>query len=124
MKTVTRVQDRTGNEEIEAAELGLPPSVQAALGELVNAAKDGLLALSVGVGLGVLHELMETEVDEVVGPKSQHDTERTAVRHGHEAGEVTLGGRRVGVQRPRVRWADGTEEVEIVTYEHFASGIR
>jgi putative transposase len=69
-----------------ASELVLPPSVQAALGELVNAAKDGLLALSVGVGLGVLHELMETEVDEVVGPKGQHDAARTAVRHGHEAG--------------------------------------
>ena len=121
MKTVTRVQDRTGNEEIEAAELGLPPSVQAALGELVNAAKDGLLALSVGVGLGVLHELMETEVDEVVGPKGQHDRDRDAVRHGHEAGEVTLGGRRVGVQRPRVRTADDSEEVALRTYEHFAS---
>jgi putative transposase len=77
--------------------------------------------LSVGVGLGVLHELMETEVDDVVGPKSQHDTERTAVRHGHEAGQVTLGGRRVGVQRPRVRTADDSEEVPLNTYEHFAS---
>jgi transposase-like protein len=121
MKTVTRAQDRTSNEQIEAGELALPPSVQAALGELVNAAKDGLLALSVGVGLGVLHELMETEVDEVVGPKSQHDPGRTAVRHGHEAGEVTLGGRRVGVQRPRVRTADDSEEVPLGTYEHFAS---
>jgi hypothetical protein len=96
MKTVTRAQDRTGNEEIGGAELALPASAQVALGELVNAAKDGLLALSVGVGLGVLHELMETEVDEVVGPKSQHDPQRTAVRHGHEAGEVTLGGRGSG----------------------------
>ncbi len=43
-------------------ELALPASVQATLGQLVNAAKDGLLALSVGVGLGVLHELMEVEV--------------------------------------------------------------
>ena len=121
MKTVTRAQDRTGSEEIEAGELALPPSVQAALGELVNAAKDGLLALSVGVGLGVLHELMETEVDEVVGPKGQHDPDRDAVCHGHEAGEVTLGGRRVGVQRPRVRSADDSEEVALGTYEHFAS---
>jgi transposase-like protein len=121
MKTVSPGQDRTGIERETAGELALPPSVQAALGELVNAAKDGLLALSVGVGLGVLHELMETEVDDVVGPKSQHDTERTAVRHGHEAGEVTLGGRRVGVQRPRVRTADDSEEVPLNTYEHFAS---
>ncbi len=31
----------------------LPVSVQATRGELVEAAKEGLLALSVGVGLGV-----------------------------------------------------------------------
>jgi len=30
-----------------------------------------LLALSVGVGLGVVHELMELEVDEVVGAKGK-----------------------------------------------------
>ena len=47
----------------------MPPRVQEALGELVGAAKEGLLALSVGVGLGVLAELLEEEVDEVVGPK-------------------------------------------------------
>jgi putative transposase len=120
MKTVSPVQDRTGIEEIEASELALPPSVQAVLGELVNAAKDGLLSLSVGVGLGVLHELMETEVDEVVGPKGKHDPDRVAVRHGHEGGEVTLGGRRVGVSRPRVRTADGGTEVTLGTYRHFA----
>ena len=77
--------------------------MQEALGELAGAAKEGLLALSVGVGLGVLHELMAAEVDEVVGPKGGHDPDRTAVRHGHEAGAVTLGGRRVAVERPRVR---------------------
>ncbi len=53
-----------------------------ALGELAGAAKEGLLALSVGVGLGVLHELMAAEVEEVVGPKGKHDPDRTAVRHG------------------------------------------
>ena len=75
----------------------LPERVQEALGQLVGAAKEGLLALSVGVGLGVLSELMEEEVDDVVGPKGKHNPERTAVRHGHEDGEVTLGGRRVEV---------------------------
>ena len=49
-------------EQVASMELALPASVQEALGELVNAAKDGLLALSVGVGLGVVHELMEAEV--------------------------------------------------------------
>ena len=104
---------------VEAAS-GLPLRVQEALGELVGAAQEGLLALSVGVGLGVLTELMEEEVGEVVGPKGRHDPERVAVRHGHEPGEVTLGGRRVGVERPRVRLADGSGELRLSTYEHFA----
>src|SRR3954464_11840608 len=99
----------------------LPERVQEALGELAGAAKEGLMALSVGVGLGVLHELMQAEVDEVVGPKGRHDPGRSAVRHGHEGGEVTLGGRQVPVSGPRVRTADGASEVELGTYGHFAA---
>jgi transposase-like protein len=106
--------------EATREEAVLPQRIQEALGELVGAAKEGLLALSVGVGLGVLTELMEEEVDDVVGPKGKWNPDRTAVRHGHEAGEVTLGGRRVEVQRPRVRTADGETEVPLSTYEHFA----
>jgi len=102
------------------SEAALPVGVQEALGELIGSAKEGLLALSVGVGLGVLAELMEEEVDEVVGPRGKHDTDRVAVRHGHESGEVTLGGRRVAVERPRARTADGQSEVRLQTYEHFA----
>ena len=98
----------------------LPERVQEALGQLVGAAKEGLLALSVEVGLGVLGELLEQEVDEVVGPKGKWNPDRTAVRHGHENGEVTLGGRRVQVRRPRARTADGESEVPLKTYEHFA----
>ncbi len=98
----------------------LPERVQEALGELAGAAKEGLLALSVGVGLGVLHEIMEAEVDEVVGPKGKHNPDRAAVRHGHEDGSVTLGGRRVSVSRPRVRSADDEHELPLGTYRHFA----
>ena len=103
-----------------ASEAVLPLGVQEALGQLVGAAKEGLLALSVGVGLGVLAELMGEEVEEVVGPKGKHDVDRSAVRHGHEVGEVTLGGRRVAVERPRVRSADGRSELPLQTYAHFA----
>lgn len=86
---------------IEASESPLPLRIQEALGELVGAAREGLLALSVGVGLGVVHELMEAEVDEVVGPKGKHNPDRTAKRHGHEDGSMTLGGRRVAVSPAR-----------------------
>jgi hypothetical protein len=99
----------------------LPAWVQEVLGELVGAAKEGLLALSVGVGLGVMHELMACEVEEACGPKGKHRPGRVAHRHGSDDGEVTLGGRRVSVERPRMRAKDGGGEVGLSTYEHFAS---
>ncbi len=106
--------------EATCDEVVLPERVQEALGELVGAAKEGLLGLSVGVGLGVLEELMAEEVDDVVGPKGKHNRARTAVRHGHQDGSVTLGGRRVEVRRPRIRTGNGEAEVQLATYEHFA----
>ena len=105
---------------LEASESPLPAQIQEALGELVGAAREGLLALSVGVGLGVVHELMELEVTEVVGPRGRHDPDRTSKRHGHEDGSMTLGGRRVKVSRPRVRTADDEHELPVRSYEHFA----
>jgi transposase-like protein len=104
----------------EALESPLPPQIQEALGELVGAAKEGLLALSVGVGLSVVHELMALEVDEVVGPKGKHNGDRIAVRHGHEDGAMTLGGRRVQVHRPRMRTVNDEHELPLGTYEYFA----
>lgn len=109
------------SEDVPSEACALPERVQAALGELVGAAREGLLALSVGVGLGVMHELMAEEVEDVCGPKGKQDPARVAYRHGGDEGEVTLGSRRVGVRRPRMRAKDGGGEVPVETYEHFAS---
>jgi putative transposase len=117
MKNVLGAQVVTAS---EASELPLPAEIQAALGELVGAAREGLLALSVGVGLGVVHSLMEVEVDEVVGPKGEHNPDRVAKRHGHERGSMTLGGRRVEVSRPRMRTVEDEHELPVRTYEYFA----
>ena len=107
--------------EEAAAALDLPEQIQLSLGEIVGDVREGLLALSVRVGLAVLAETMEWEVDRVVGPKGRHDEGRVAKRHGHTRGEVTLGGRRVSVSRPRVRSADGREEVGLESYGEFSS---
>ena len=68
--------------------------------------------------------MMEVEVTELAGPKGRHDPDRTANRHGTEAGSVTLGGRRLAVRRPRVRTVacDGEPEREVAleSYETFA----
>jgi putative transposase len=105
----------------DRAELQLPEQVTVAVAELAGAAREGLLALAVGTGLQVLQAMLEEDVIWLVGPRGRHNPDRTAVRHGAEPGQVTLGGRRVQVPRPRVRSADGTREVAVPTYQAFAS---
>jgi transposase-like protein len=101
-------------------ELVLPEQVTVALADLAGTAREGLLALAVGTGLGVLDSLLEADVDRLVGPKGRHQPDRVAVRHGTQPGRVTLGGRRVRVDRPRVRSADGTAELSLPTWQAFA----
>src|SRR5215210_5515966 len=67
-----------------------------------------------------MHELMELEVDAVVGPKGEHNLDRTARRHGHGNGSMTLGGRRVAVRRPRMRTVADEHELPVATYGYFA----
>ncbi|HEY8556998.1 MAG TPA: IS256 family transposase [Actinomycetes bacterium] len=106
----------------EASTLGLtiPAEVSVALAEIAESAKEGLLALAVGAGLQVLGTMMEESVTALAGPKGTHNPDRAAVRHGHEQGSVTLGGRRVQVQRPRVRAADGSGELPVAAYQLFS----
>jgi putative transposase len=82
-------------------ELVLPEQITITLAELAGAAREGLLALAVGTGISVLGELLAADVERLVGPRGRHTPERTAVRHSTQPGRVTLGGRRVRVDRPR-----------------------
>jgi putative transposase len=82
----------------------------------------GLLAASTAVGLEVMAELMDVEVTELAGPKGKHDPQRVAMRHGSQPGTVTLGGRRLGVRRPRVRTtSEAAHEVQLESYTAFTS---
>ena len=78
---------------------------------------EGLMAASVAIGLDVLGQMMQSEVAGLAGPKGRHDPDRTHVRHGSEAGSVTLGGRKVPMRRPRVRGAGDESEAVLETYE-------
>src|SRR4029450_1324013 len=102
---------QTRDAEASMPGLTIPKEVSVALAEIAESAKEGLLALAVGAGLQGMGTLMEESVTALAGPKGKHDPDRTGVRHGHEQGSVPLGGRRVPVQRPRVRAADGSGEL-------------
>ncbi|MFL6271566.1 MAG: IS256 family transposase, partial [Actinomycetes bacterium] len=101
-------KDTQRRASIDRGQLELPEQVTVALAELAGAAREGLLALAVGTGLQVLQAMLAEDVTRLVGAKGRHLPGRTAVRQGSEPGQVTLGGRRVRVRRPRIRAADGT----------------
>jgi transposase-like protein len=109
------------NTEIETSRPVVPETVSVALAELAGELREGLLALAVGAGLQVLSAMMEDDVTAACGPKGRHDRARTASRHGHERGSVALGGRRVPVERPRMRATDGSGELPVASYELFSS---
>lgn len=118
MVSVPRPRIVSRSNDLEAEDL--PEQVTIGVRELVGAAKEGLLALSVGVGLAVVQELFEAEVTRLAGPKGKHDQDRRAYRHGQEDRQVTLGGRRVQVSKPRVRSVQD-QEIELRTYRTFAT---
>jgi hypothetical protein len=81
-------------------ELVMPDVLALAMGDIADAAREGLLALAVSAGLQVMDALVAESVTALAGPKGRHDPERVAVRHGDDDGSVVLGGRRVPVRRP------------------------
>src|SRR6266498_2105048 len=96
----------------------LSEELRVAFAEIADVAREGLLAMSVSVGLGVMAEMMEAEVTSRAGAKHAKCPEREAGRHGSAPGSVVLGGRRVRVERPRVRSVDG-DEVQLESYATF-----
>ncbi len=118
MKNVPVVRVVERDDAAELPELG--EEVRVALAEIAGAAREGLLAMSVGVGLRVMAEMMQVEVTGRVGAKHAKRLEREASRHGSAPGSVVLGGRRVKVSRPRARSRDG-EELQLETYTTFAA---
>jgi putative transposase len=71
--------------------------------------RDHLLAWVHTQGLAALDELFREEAVALAGPKGRHQTPRTHHHWGTTATELTFGGRRVQVHRPRVRQTMGGE---------------
>ena len=102
-----------------ALEVVVPEQVSVVMAEVAADMREGLLGLAVGAGLQVMSAMMDADVLRVAGPRGKHNPERVAVRHGHDRGSVSLGGRRIPVERPRVRAADGSGELPVPAYELF-----
>jgi transposase-like protein len=68
-----------------------------------------LLAWVHAHGLAALDELFREEAVALAGPKGRHQAQRTHHHWGTTATELTFGGRRLHVRRPRVRRTTGGE---------------
>lgn len=79
-----------------------------------------LLALVHQLGLQAVGAMLETERTKLCGERYKHDDARAATRGGSVRGELALGGRRVGLKRPRVVDRKG-REVPLDTWEQLGS---
>jgi putative transposase len=99
------------------------PSVQMVLplAEMIGWLRKGVGELIRQAGLQLMDLLMQEEVREVVGERSQRQAERTASRWGSERGYCVVMGQKVPIERPRVRTTDD-KEVRLGSYEMFHRG--
>ena len=95
-----------------------PSTRRLPLVELLVDTEAELFELAVRSGLQVLEAMLEEDRTAICGPRYAHQADRTASRAGTVASEVVLGGRQVGVRRPRVR-ANG-QEVPLPTFQAMA----
>ena len=77
-----------------------------------------LFELAMRSGLKVFTTMLEEDRTALCGPRYAHEPDRPASRAGTVRSEVVLGGRKVAIQRPRVRTADG--EVPLPTFQTMA----
>ncbi len=90
---------------------------------LQEKARDGLLQLSMSLGIEVMLMMLEEDVTQYAGPKGKHYTAgRTGYRHGHEQTTVVMGGKKIHTKRPRVRSVNGNGgELPLPTLAQFQS---
>jgi transposase-like protein len=99
------------------------PTVQMVLplAEMVGWLRKGVSELVCQAGLQLIDLVMQAEVEELVGKRSQRQPERAANRWGNERGYCVVMGQKVPIQRPRVRTTDD-KEVRLGSYEMFHRG--
>jgi len=98
-----------GDPKTTIVEIPLP--VLGALGNI----EQTFFGLCIDAGQQVLASMMEQDREDLCGPRWQRDPDREAGRAGTTKSEVTLGGRRIAIPRPRVRSQAG-QEMELPSF--------
>ena len=123
MKKPYQIEAQRAVKQLEAMAADGNSAVQMVLpmAEMVGWLRKGVGELIRQAGLQLMDLMMQAEVEELVGQRSQRQADRTATRWGSERGYCVVMGQKVPVQRPRVR-SSGDKEIRLGSYELFHRG--
>src|SRR5215472_12436073 len=123
MKKPYQIEAQRAVKHLEAMADEGNPAVQMVLpmAEMIGWLHKGVGELIRQAGVQLMGLLMEAEVQEGVGERSQRSADRTANRWGSERGYCIVMGQKVPIERPRVRTTEN-QEVKLGSYELFHRG--
>lgn len=71
-------------------------------------------------GLLLMKALIDEEVEQLAGERYSHNPNRQTVRWGNDEGHVIFAGRKVAMEKPRVRSKDRRQEISLSRWNAFA----
>lgn len=75
-------------------------------------------------GLLMMKALIDEEVEQLAGSRYEHNPKRQAVRWGNDEAHVIFAGRKVAIEKPRVRSKDASQEISLSRFNAFAHPYR
>jgi len=87
---------------------------QLPMSELMAGVRQDIEGFAAQLGLTIIQRVMAAEIEQKVGKWGQQQTHR----HGHQPGYVIYGGRKVSLERPRLRSLED-QEVPLASYQAF-----
>lgn len=120
MKRTYQISRRRAAEKFRKFALATPTPIQLTfpLAEVAELAQTSLGDLLRGVGKVFMESVMEAEVEQLAGTRSQPNPQRNIYRWGIEDGYCIIDGQRVPIKRPRLR-SRTKKEVPLGSYEMF-----
>ena len=107
-RQIEQAKQKAENTTRLALEAQLPMS------ELIAGVREDIEGFVAELGLTIIQRVMEAEIDQKVGPWGRQQSHR----HGHQPGYVIYAGRKVSLERPRLRSRE-EKEVPLASYQAF-----
>ena len=107
-RQIEQAKEKAANRERLSLEAQLPMS------EMIAGVRQDIEGFAAELGLTIIQRVMAAEIDQKAGPWGQQKSHR----HGHQAGYVIYAGRKVTLERPRLRSRED-QEIPLASYQAF-----